>query len=198
MKAISLLILTFMFLALSLKAQSQDSLKTANDSKKDSLKLCDQNAIYSRLSADQIYQLEQQKIELHHPRQEWHDDTDRTTTVIFLLTVLAIVFILSYFKHKRTIKLYDLYLYSMEKDKEIPIELLVNPKDDSNSLKNNFMSMATNPLQKGVLLIAIGIGLSIAVSHFREPINQLTGIGFIPICLGLGFIVLHFIDRKKQ
>ncbi|SHF21816.1 DUF6249 domain-containing protein [Dysgonomonas macrotermitis] len=105
--------------------------------------------------------------------------------VPFLFTLL-IVYIKSMEKRKNNELMADLYQKSIENGKELPTDLF--------EAKNKNKSLRT-----GIILVFIGIGISIflgAIANDGFTLKNMSG-GIIPFFLGIGFLVVHFIWKKK-
>ena len=74
----------------------------------------------------------------------------------------------------------------------IPPELL--SEDEAPAAKS-----APNPnrsLSSGITNVAVGLGL-MGMFALMRPGSWLWGIGLVPLCLGMGFLVLWSIERKQ-
>ena len=118
---------------------------------------------------------------------------------IILLTVpFVFIIIIEWLRIKERRKLYELraelYAKALEMGQPIPNDVLTKLKK------------RTNPLNTGMICIAVGLGLSLfiwsisfagfdpkGVSFFRA----LASVGNIPIFVGIAFIIIHFIEKKK-
>jgi len=108
-------------------------------------------------------------------------------TVPFIFTVL-IFWIKSVEKHKRQQMQADLYLKTLEKGQSLPAGLFTQPeKEDS-------------PLRVGLILTLIGIGISIMlwVIIGDESDQRVAIVGILPLCMGIAFLIIHFIEKRKK
>ncbi|RHJ86486.1 hypothetical protein DW103_02070 [Parabacteroides sp. AM08-6] len=82
----------------------------------------------------------------------------------------------------------DLYMKALEKGEPLPTNLFDNPnKKMSNSLKT------------AIILISIGVGISLfqLFTFASGNLFQDMSAGLIPLCLGIGFLIIHFIWKKQ-
>jgi len=103
----------------------------------------------------------------------------------FIFT-LIVVWIKSLEKRKNRELMAELYRKSIENGRELPPDLF-EPKNKNNSLRT------------GIILIFVGIGISIFMaltSNQEDMIKSVAG-GIIPFFLGIGFIIIHYIWKKK-
>jgi len=59
-----------------------------------------------------------------------------------------------------------------------------------------------NPLNIGVVCIAVGIGIALFLGLLMnsipsDEVPQVWTIGIIPFLVGVGFLIIHFIEKKK-
>lgn len=103
--------------------------------------------------------------------------------IAFFVFVLLIVGFIQYFNYKRSKDRMHLYLKYLEHGKEVPVNLLVQPRDVSSNLK------------RGIILIAVGLGVTIF--FFAEsPAGTEWTIGIIPFLIGLGYLLVYKISSK--
>ncbi len=84
----------------------------------------------------------------------------------------------------------DIYIRAIESGKDIPEGFLLLPKKKK-----------ANPLQTGIILLSVGIGLSLmTVLSAPEEVSKLqaAAVGILPAFIGLGFLVVYFIQRKQK
>lgn len=83
----------------------------------------------------------------------------------------------------------DLYLKAIEKGEKIPDNLFKESEKKDNSLRT------------AIILISIGVGLSLFMFLVTSPDPkvqiQATATGLIPLFLGLGFLIIHFTQKKR-
>ena len=95
---------------------------------------------------------------------------------------IAIVAVVMFFRHRSQLVRQDLYKAFLEKGEPIPKELLNKPPSRHADLR------------RGVVLLAGGLGLSLALllANAREA----SGFGLIPALIGIGFLVVWKIDMR--
>ncbi|MDR2910765.1 MAG: DUF6249 domain-containing protein [Bacteroidales bacterium] len=110
----------------------------------------------------------------------------------FVMVVLIIWINVSKKREENKIKA-DLYSQAIEKGQILPENFFA----DNNSKKPVLKS-----LRNGIICISTGIGISlffITISLIVED-DALGGapIGIIPFFIGLGFLIIHFLEKKQQ
>ena len=122
--------------------------------------------------------------------------------VIFIPFVFTIIVTLlqSNERRKRYQLQVDLYIKALEQGHTLPTEWLAEPLKKRNSLKT------------GLICIAVGIGVSlfiglgsISMGHVQESgfpefaklCFSFTSLGIIPFLIGIAYVIIHFIERKK-
>jgi hypothetical protein len=82
----------------------------------------------------------------------------------------------------------------------VPPELLAPSDTYDGDWQGTAQNGKTNPdrmLLPGVINVAVGLGL-IGMFALMSPGSWLWGIGLVPLCLGLGLVLLWAIVRKQQ
>ena len=117
-------------------------------------------------------------------------------TVPFIF-VIVITWLKIEEKRKRNQLQADLYAKAIENGQPVPTDLFAEP------VKKR------NPLNTGIILIAVGVGISlffwmmsisstsIIPSEASNGIMSATSIGVIPFLIGVAFVIIHFIEKKK-
>jgi hypothetical protein len=103
--------------------------------------------------------------------------------IAFFIFILVIIGFSQYFNYKRNKDRMALYLKYLEHGKEVPVNLLVQPKDVSSNLK------------RGIILIAVGIGVSIFLFADSPGSTDWT-LGIIPFLIGAGYLTVYKISPK--
>ncbi len=109
-----------------------------------------------------------------------------------LLSILLIVFILSlyavpyYFNSKKEKGRQQIILNLIEKDKDIPLELLAKPK-----------KVVRSDLHKGIQWTMLGLSLCLVVFILKSGHNYWT-IGLIPLFIGIGYLILSKLNASSQ
>ena len=110
-------------------------------------------------------------------------------TVPFVF-VIIIVWLGIYEKQKRHQLQADLAAKALEKGQPIPANLFSEPKKKR------------NPLNIGIILIAVGVGTSLffllisLTGNDKEALGA-TSLGIIPFLIGMAYIIIHFIEKGK-
>lgn len=101
--------------------------------------------------------------------------------------VIVIVWTKSKENRRRDALRADLYAKAIEKGVTLPEDLLAAPKTKNNSLRT------------GILMIFIGLGIGLFMYLASPGALQLKGAaaGLIPLFIGLGFLLIHFINKKQ-
>ena len=99
---------------------------------------------------------------------------------VFILSLFAIPY---YFNSKRTKARQQIINKLIEKDRDIPKELLAKPHKTRRS-----------DLHKGTVLIALGLSLCIVIFILRIYGNFWT-IGLVPLFIGIGYVISFILDR---
>ena len=105
--------------------------------------------------------------------------------LVFGTPIIIVIAILIH-KSKRTQRIHQTVVALAEKGLPVPPELFIDkPAADSAS-----------PLHKGVVLIAVGAGLTI---FFLSTPDRHTawGIGMIPLLIGVGYLIVWKLETKK-
>lgn len=79
----------------------------------------------------------------------------------------------------------------------IPPELLGEPVEDDERRERRNQGNPNRSLIPGVVNLSAGLGL-MGMFWLMKPDSWLWGIGLVPFCLGLGFVLLWTIERKQQ
>jgi len=99
---------------------------------------------------------------------------------IFVLSLFAIPY---YFNLKK-VKARQLIITKLiEKDRDIPKELLAKPHN-----------IRRSDLHKGIILIAFGLSISIVIFVLKNHSNFWT-IGLIPVFIGIGYLISFKLDQ---
>lgn len=107
---------------------------------------------------------------------------------IFLVIPLAFVIIILIIKSITTVKTEKIrsqvYLSALEKNEQVPEQW--------------FPSKKSNPLETGIILIALGVAIAILLFLATPSTDKVAAgaIGLIPLFLGFAFVGIHFIKKK--
>ncbi len=103
-------------------------------------------------------------------------------TIIFIFgTPVIIVLSILFYKLRKARRLQDTVIKLAEKGVPIPPELFASPLGPNADLR------------RGVLLIAVGVGLALFLWSVRGP----WGLGAIPLLLGAAYLLVWHLDQKK-
>ncbi len=160
-----------------------------SESQKDSI-------LYARLSAEQIMELKEQEAtaELARIEASGKENMPLNGFGIVVISSLPFVFVLVliYFVHKskekESIRRYELYTKSLEMGQSIPEHFFDEPKKKSQS----------SNLKTGIIALMVGLAL-IIVAIMKKDLTSFFFIGgIIPALVGIGYIVVHFLEKPKK
>ena len=108
--------------------------------------------------------------------------------VLPFVFVICILLIKSNEKYKRDRLRAELYMKALEKGEELPAGLIDQPKK-----KHDY-------LITGILMISVGAGIALVQGLNSHPGNYLQDMSgaMIPLCLGIGFLIVHLITKKQR
>ncbi len=112
---------------------------------------------------------------------------------IFFLPIIMVILIV-WFKTKENGKRdrlqAELYAKAIEKGIEVPPGLFVPVKKEK------------KPLNTGIICISVGLGVSLflwlVTPGYGHPAQSAAALGIIPFFIGLGYLIIHFIEKKKS
>jgi hypothetical protein len=121
---------------------------------------------------------------------------------VFFLPIVMIILIVwfkSAEKRNRQRLQAELYAKALEKGQPIPSDLFAEPFSARKK---------RNPLNTGIICIAIGIGISLfiwlgATSAARLDANagaffvSWASLGIIPFLIGIAYVIIHFLEKGK-
>ncbi|PRC92362.1 DUF6249 domain-containing protein [Solimicrobium silvestre] len=114
-------------------------------------------------------------------------------------TPVAIVMAILHYKAKRNQMLHETIQQLAQKGLPIPRELLNGVANNSDSNKSDFDNPGKkSALSKGIILIAIGIGMSIMFYVLPDRINNAWGVGMIPLLMGIGYLLIWKLENRDQ
>jgi hypothetical protein len=170
-----------------------------NELKKDGIV---NDSMLNKLSSEQITDIIKSKIEapkeLLERELDYYEDSGipRFLTPIVAIicsifsfvTIFFIVFTPLFINYKKDIMLYRTINNMVEKNIEIPSELIIPQPKIKKRISN---------LQKGIILLSTGIG----ISSFLLILEGISGgnwaIGLIPLFIGFGYLLIWIIEDKK-
>ena len=169
-----------------------DSIKFQHDSVKTDLNLSSE--VVKKLDNKDIVEIIKyreklaQEKEMARAKMNLPNLTSESTATIW--SILIIIFILSlfaipyYFNLKKANARQQIITKLIEKDIDIPKELLAKPH-----------KVGRSDLHKGVILITFGLSLCIVIFILRIHSNFWT-IGLIPMFIGIGYIISSKLDQS--
>ena len=119
------------------------------------------------------------------------------TLILPFAFVIIVLWLQSNEKHKRYQLQAELYTKALEKGQPIPTDLFAEPRKKR------------NPLNTGIVCVSVGSGIALCFglmylltgSDMKDDeliLFRLIGsLGIIPIIIGLAFLIIHFIEKKK-
>ena len=121
-------------------------------------------------------------------------ELDSMTGVIALMSVILafstpIIIVIAILVHRsqRTKRIHETVVKLAEKGLPIPPDLFIDkPPSDTRS-----------PLSKGVVLIAVGLGLTIFFLTIPDR-HAPWGVGMIPLLIGIGYLIVWRLEYRKE
>jgi len=101
----------------------------------------------------------------------------------FLVVPLTVYFFFRARQAKRKLQA-EVYLKALEQGKELPADLFAQPAK-------------SNTLNKGIILVMVGVGIG-AFFVFDGNVGTGLKLGAIPFCIGLAYLIIHFIGKKQS
>jgi hypothetical protein len=111
------------------------------------------------------------------------------SSIIAFLSIIAIVIIPIYFRHKKNLLLFDTINSMVAKGVENPSELLVLLQQTREKKSR---------LTIGVILSAIGLGIALLFVFIAGPDEGIWSIGLIPLLLGIGYLILWRLEKRQD
>ena len=171
----------------SLKDEIVRTSKEIHQQKKDSI-------MYSKLSANQIMELKdaEQEIERKKIENEGRTEMPMNGFEIFLICLLpfffagTIIVVNVRAKNIESKRKYYLFSKSLEMGQTVPEHFFDEPKK---------VNPASN-LKRGVIWLAVGLALVVSFLIIHEHKGLIFGI--VPAFVGVGYLVVHFLDKPKS
>jgi hypothetical protein len=107
--------------------------------------------------------------------------------VLVFGTPIIIVIAILIHKARRTQRIHQTVVALAEKGLPIPPDLFVDKRSAD----------STSPLHKGVVLIAVGAGLTIFFLSLPDR-HAPWGVGMIPLLIGVGYLIVWKLEGKKE
>ena len=121
-------------------------------------------------------------------------EIDSLSGIVALLSVLLvfvtpIVIVIAVLVHRarRTQRIHQTVIALAEKGVPIPPDLFADRRVDQ-----------TSPLHKGVVLVAVGLGLIVFFVSMSDRWPAPWGIGAIPLLIGVGYLIVWRIEERKS
>lgn len=108
--------------------------------------------------------------------------------ISFFAFIILIIWLCLWFSFRKQNARYRIIEKAIDNGQEIPGGLFDEPKKNKNSWSNT--------LRHAIIYIAIGIG--IALLGETSGVDEITAIAVIPGIIGLGYLLVAFIERKEQ
>jgi hypothetical protein len=171
----------------SLKQEIVKSSKEIHEMQKDSLML-------SKLSPTQLLDLKKQEFEIRKQEIENAGRSDMPLNgfgivmicLLPFLFVATILLIQAKARNRESQRRYDIYMKSLEMGQTIPEHFFDEPKKATQPSSN---------LKKGILWLVIGLGIVISFMAIHKEQGLIVGI--IPAFVGIGYLLVHFLDKPK-
>jgi len=188
MKKIILLIL-FIAIAATTTTKAQTNLASANTTKtsvaneyKDAFSRMDSSKI-----AEVISTIEANRAATEQSKVFWESTNGNPGKMVMIfpfIMIILIILIVQYFRYKKKKELYQLMTKFIESGKEVPIELIKEPKKQRSDLR------------RGLIFLSLGIAITIGAA--LATMDKLYFIGIIPLLLGIAYILSHFLIKNKD
>jgi len=111
------------------------------------------------------------------------------SSIVAFLTILAIVTMPIFFRHKKNLLLFDTINSMVAKEVAIPPQLLLSIQTTTKKRSR---------LTIGIILSAIGLGVVLFFVFISDPDEGIWSIGLIPLLLGVGYLILWRLEEKQQ
>lgn len=150
--------------------------------------------LYSKLSADQLMELKNQEALIERERIDANGRNDMplngfgivVISIMPFIFVLLLMWILGRERSKESVRKHDLYMKSLEMGQTLPENFFEKPQQKS----------ASSNLKNGILWLAVGLALVIYFVIIHNNVALVFGI--IPTFVGIGYLLVHFLDKPKN
>ena len=136
--------------------------------------------LLDKLTPEQIFELE--KIKAAQPPDSIPSMAPLIVFIVFACPV-AIVGVILFYQYRRNLILHKTLAAMIDKGVPIPPELLQPEKPRRSDLR------------RGIVLVAVGIGLII---FFVAEHDHAWGLGFIPLLIGAGYLIAWKMEQSKN
>jgi predicted PurR-regulated permease PerM len=150
------------------------------------------DSVNKGLTSNQVFELEKMKLEQEKMENEMLMKDNPTDMVAILVPIAMflfcffIVFIVLYFQRKEREAKYRVIEKALEHGQTLPEGIFEEKK-----IKRQWSSVRT-----GIILLTLGIGIFLTFLLIDQ--KEASFLGIIPIFLGLGFLLIGWIENKKK
>ena len=109
------------------------------------------------------------------------------SVLLVFVTPIAIVIAVLAHKARRTQRIHETVIALAEKGVPIPPDLFIDRR----------VQDQTSALHKGVVLIAVGVGLMVFFLSMTDR-HAPWGVGAIPLLIGVGYLIVWWIEERKR
>ena len=150
--------------------------------------------LYQKLSPDQLLELKSQEQELEMQRidAENRREMPLNPAAIVMIVLLPFLFvdivlvIQGNIRDKDSQRRHDIYLKSLEMGQTVPEHFFDEPQK----------AKTVSNLKNGILWSAVGLAL--LIYFIVEQENEAFIVGIVPAFVGVGYILVHFLDKPKN
>jgi len=150
--------------------------------------------LYSKLSGEQLIELKREEAMIERERIEATGRNDMplngfgivVISIMPFIFVLLLLWIIGRERNKESVRKHDLYLKSLEMGQTLPENFFDKPAPQS----------ASSNMKRGILWLAVGLALLIYFVIIHN--NMALIIGIIPTFVGIGYLLVHFLDKPKN
>jgi len=161
--------------------------------KTDETKAQKDSILYSKLSAEQLMELKKEEALIERELIDANSREDMplngfgivVIVIMPFVFVLLLMWILGRERSKESIRKHDLYLKSLEMGQSLPENFFDRPQQATSS-----------NLKKGVLWLAVGLAILVFFLVYHNKFALIAGI--IPTFVGVGYLLVHFLDKPKN
>ena len=116
--------------------------------------------------------------------------------ILALFIPIVAIVVSGWVRIKRNRNMHETIRLMTEKGMPVPPELIQAVIGDSPQQAKNWSP--TSQLRSGVINISIGLGLMLLFQEMHPEENWLWAIGVIPLMIGVGFLLIWWIESKKK
>ena len=106
--------------------------------------------------------------------------------LVFLTPVIIVIAVLIH-KSRRAQRIHQTVVALAEKGLPVPPDLFVERRAPD----------LTSSLHKGVVLVAVGLGLTLFFLSMAER-HAPWGVGMIPLLIGVGYLIVWWLEERKR